>query len=269
MRQSIRALGWTITISMLVLLTFLVTAVYSAVQTVFMDQGIRLNDPQPTLSGDKMILSVPVEVNNTGWYDITDFRITTTLKDWRGIALAANTTSIEEVKSGAFRQVVHEFSVGFGDILLDMTYIMFNDTEFKIDMSVGFKYAYALGFQRTATNMSVPWGAPLYGFEVTGIGQPVANGSHLLMPVAVYVENHSFLDIAGDLNLKFYNSLGRYVGSGKGPFHVLPGSRLNRPIDVAVSVDKPADFTGKGYAEVFLELPRIGVSFELMRVDYG
>lgn len=70
MRQSIRALGWTITISMLILFAFLATAVYSVFQTVVMEQGIKFGEFQSHPSNDTFVLSIPITVNNTGYYDI-------------------------------------------------------------------------------------------------------------------------------------------------------------------------------------------------------
>jgi len=269
MRQSIRALGWAITLSTLILFLFLATAFFSLFQTIMMGQGIGFGGFQTSFSNNRLILSVPITVNNTGYYDINDFKLTTALKAYDGTTLLTNSTVIEEIKRGSAETRQHSLSMNLTDILSDMTYLLFNDTEFKIDFSVGFRYAHALSFQLAMMNTSMHWGAPLYGLNLTEVSSPSFNGTHLSTDLNLQLENHSFLDMFMNLSLKIYNEKGKYVGSGKELIHVPPGSRLNEPIKIVIETENPDDFTGRGYVEVYLELPMIDYSFELGRIDYG
>jgi hypothetical protein len=150
-----------------------------------------------------------------------------------------------------------------------MTYLLFRDTEFILDFSIVFKYAYILGFQLSLMNMSIPWGAPLYSLNLTEVGPPSFNGTHLLTDITLEVENHSFLDIYGNLTLRVYNEMEGYLGSGRGLVCVPSGSRLSEPIEIVIKIEDPSRYTGEGYVEAYLELPMIDHSFELRRVDYG
>ena len=80
MKQSIRALGWTIGISILILFTFSITAAYSMAQTLLINQGIRLSEtPEIFLQNDILTTSYVLTVNNSGFYEISRVNITTML----------------------------------------------------------------------------------------------------------------------------------------------------------------------------------------------
>ncbi len=269
MRQSIRALGWTITISLLLLLVFLATAFYSVYQTLGASRDIGFGEFQHSFLDGKVVLSMPITVNNTGYYGMTEFNVTTTLKDHSGMTLATNSTEIPEIGTGQNESTLLNMSLGLADLLSNMTNLLFNDTELSLDFAISFRYAYAFGLQISMGNMSIPWGAPLYGLDLKEAGPPDFNGTHLQMNVTLEVENHSFLDIAGTVNFRVYNEEGKRIGSGRVLLHVPSNSRLSGPIQVTSEIESPLDFTGKGYLEAYLDLPIIDGSLELGRLDYG
>ena len=269
MRQSIRALGWTVTISMLLLFAFLATTFYSVYNTIATGEDIQFGEFQTSLSDKGALLSMPISVNNTGYYDMTDFNITTTLKDPNGAVLAANTTRIPEVKIRQTETRLHNLTLDLTQILSEMTYLLFSDTEFKIDLSVSFRCANALGFQLAIANMSTPWGAPLYGLNLTETSPPNFDGTDLSIYLTLEVENHSFLDIAGELSFRVYNDMGKRIGTGTQLLQLPPHSGLTGPIELIFEIENPSDFTGKGHLEAHLNLPVISQSVELGRLDYG
>jgi len=268
-RQSIRALGWTITISMLILFAFLATVVYSVFQTVVMEQGIGFGEFQSHFSNNTFVLSIPVTVNNTGYYDITDFNTTTTLKDFNGTTLITNSTFIMKISTGSTESRLHNLSLSLVDILSNMTYLLFNDTEFKIDLSIGFRYAYALSFHLTVMNTSMPWGAPLHGLTIIEVRLSGFNGTHLILDAFLELENHSFFDIVGNLYLKIYNEAGGYIGSGMRPINVPSNSSLNGASTIAIEIENPMNYTGKGSVEVYFELPTVAYTLKLGSFSYG
>ena len=83
MRQSIRALGWTIAISMLILFAFLATAFYSVYTTIATGEGIGLGGLQTGFQNDEVVFSMPININNTGYYDMTEFTIASEFKDYK------------------------------------------------------------------------------------------------------------------------------------------------------------------------------------------
>ena len=89
------------------------------------------------------------------------------------------------------------------------------------------------------------------------------------MYIVLEVENHSFLDIGGELNFRVFNNKGKRIGSGIAILYVPPNSGLSEPIEAVFEIDSPSDYTGSGYLEAYLEIPLIDHSFELGRIDYG
>ncbi len=268
MRQSIRALGWVVTISAILLFAFLATAVYSVIQTVLLEQGIKFGDLQPSFADNTLTLSAPVTVNNTGYYDITDFNITTALGILNGSTLVRSSTVIPQISRGTSQQGLHNMSLSIAD-LLSNRFLLFNDTELKLDVSMGFRYAYTVGLQLAMENISMPWGAPLYGLTVRDVQLSGFNITHLVLEIFLEVENHSFLDIAGNLSLGVYNETGGYIGSGTGLISIPSQSRLSDPIPVAISVENPLNYSGEGYIELSFELVPFGYVLDLGRVSYG
>jgi len=269
MRQSIRALGWAITISMLIVFAFLVTAVYSVFQSVLMEQGIKTGGFQSSFLNNTFVFSVPITVNNTGYFDINDFNISAVLKDANGTTLTASSVFVPEIKKGSSETRLYNLSMNLADIISNMAYLLFNDTEFKIDFSVGFRYAKALGFQLAMRNTSMPWGAPLSGLTLRGLQISSFNATHILVNIYLEFENHSFFDIVGNLLLKVYNETGGYIGSGIASVNVPSNSRLSGPIPATINMENPLNFTGRGSIEVFFDLPAYNYTLRMGSVSYG
>jgi len=269
MRQSIRALGWVVTISTIILFAFLASAVYSILQMAIFNQGIRIGDPRTEFKDGNLKLSMPITINNTGYYEINELKITTTLKDKNGTVITTNTTTIREIKRGDVRSEVHAMSLSLDDLLSRMKYLLFNDTEIKLLISIGFRYAYALGFQISVTNITMPWGAPLYGLTLKEINILGSNGTHLFLEMTLYLENHSFLDAGGALHLKVYNEKGEQIGEGIGLLYVPAGERQEDPVPMILSLTRPEAFTGKGYVDVSLQIPTYEHPIKLGRIRYG
>jgi len=268
-RQSIRALGWVVTISTLILFAFLASAVYSIFQIALMNQGIRIGEMQTEFKDGSLKLSMPIAINNTGYYEINDLKITTTLSDRDGTLIATNTTTMTGIKRGDSRSEIHVLSLSFDDIFSKMKQILFNDTEIELLISVGFKYAYALGFQISMANISMPWGAPLYGLSLKELNVRGSNDTHLFLELSLDLENHAFFDVGGPLHLTIYNENGDEIGEGMGLLYVPSGGRLEEPIPVIVALIHPESFTGRGYADVSFQLPITERPIELGRIEYG
>jgi len=267
MKQSIRALGWAVTLTSVILIVFLVSVFYSVAQ-LFMTQGMQFGEFKMDATEEQVTLSMQFIINNTAFFDINDFNITTSLKDTKGSVISEKTTIIQTVQSGQSVPIVHNLTLSFLDFFTNRTYLLFEDVGINIDFSIGFKYAYLLGFQISLKNMTMPWGAPLYGLRVTGANPILTNETHVLMELQLEVENHSFLDAGAILNLRVYNEQGRQVGTGIGSIFVPQGQRLTTT-QALVELTDPAGFTGNGYIIVDLEIPGVLELPELWRVNYG
>ncbi len=269
MKQSVRALGWTVTIATVLLFLFIGTAAYSVFQTFFAGQGLQLGNFEMNLSGNEVVMAIPFTINNTGYYDINDFEVATRLKDINGSVIVQNITNTGDIERGTTQSRRHILVVNFQDLLSKFPYILFNDTEFSLDFLVGFKYAYAFDFQVSITHMPIRWGAPLYGLKLYSVSPPSFNGTHILLLVALEVENHSFFDINGSMSIGVYNEDEELIGSSIEVVELPSGSRISGTFEVDVWIQEPQKFTGKGFVTCSLELPGVGQTFEIWRQEYG
>ena len=214
-------------------------------------------------------LSLPILVNNTGYYEIDEFRIATTLKDENGRLIVTNSTLMKNIGRGEFKYETHIVSLSLADIISKMRAYLFNDTNIKLSILIGFKYASVLEFQVSMVNVSIPWRAPFYGLRLKSLILRESNGTHLFFDLDMDVENHFVSDIGGLLCLTIYNEKAVRVGEGVGLLYLPSGKRLEEPIMVVASLTNPEAFTGKGYAEISFQLPVIDELIEFGRVEYG
>ena len=156
MRQSIRVLGWTITIASLLTFAFLGFSVYSLFQLV-MGQGIAPGESSVSISNGDYVISLLFLVNNTSYFDITKLDITTIIKDPEGGVISQSTTSSGIIPSGSSANVSHYISIDINNIveknLTDATILM--------DTIMGLRYANIIEFSVTMANVSIPWDASI------------------------------------------------------------------------------------------------------------
>jgi len=268
-RHSIRALGWTATILAIILFIFLASIFYSILQITILSPGIRMGSLKYEFKDGNVRLSLPILVNNTGYYEIDEFRIATTLKDENGRLIVTNSTLMKNIGRGEFKYGMHTVSLSLADIISKMRAYLFNDTNIKLSILIGFKYASVLEFQVSMVNVSIPWRAPFYGLRLKSLILRESNGTHLFFDLDMDVENHFVSDVGGLLRLTIYNERGVRVGEGVGLLYLPSGERLEEPIMVVASLTDPEAFTGKGYAEITFQLPVIDELVEFGRVKYG
>jgi len=253
MRQSIRVLGWTITIMGIIIILFLGSAMYSIFQTL-MNQGLGFGSFQIYTLEDGVILSFPLYVNNTSYYDISGLNLSTFVRDFRGVEISKNSTTVDVIKAGArVPTLKHNMSIN-SEILENLMYLLFEDGNLSIDTYIGIRYAYAFSFQMEMPNMSMPWGAPFYNLS---IGEPPSlplppssfNGTHYLITIPLSFENHAFFNVTGVMKLEILNSTRNYVGSGTTVVNILPGSPYdptpyNGTLEVSVPIENKLTDTG-------------------------
>lgn len=260
MRQSIRALGWTITIVVILIVLFLGSAMYSIFQTL-MNQGFGFGSFQIYTREDGIVLSFPLYVNNTSYYDISTLNLTTFVRDFRGVEISKNSTTVDVIKAGAIIPTFkHNMSIN-SEILENLIYLLFEDGNLSIDTYVGIRYAYAFYFQMEMPNVSMPWGAPFYNLtigELPSLPLPPSsfNGTHYLITIPLSFENHAFFNVTGAMRLEILNSTRNYLGSGTTFVNILPGSPYDpTPYNGVIEVSIPIEnmLTDTGYLYIYFE----------------
>jgi hypothetical protein len=156
MRQSIRVLGWTITIASLLTFAFLGLSIYSLFQLV-MDQGITPGESRVDISNGDYVISLPFIVNNTSHFDITKLDITTVIKDPEGDVISQSTTSSGAIPSGRSTNISHYISIDLNKMIeKNLT-----DGIILMDTIMDLRYANIIEFSVTTANVSIPWDASI------------------------------------------------------------------------------------------------------------
>jgi len=227
MKLAIRALGWTTYILWLILIVFTVTAIYSASQL-----NISFDEPQWSVSGGTMTLSLPFSLNNTGFYDVSNLNISTLIRTEEGLSVSNSSTFVPLIASGSRIYAMHNISVSLDDLTSDrLSHLLFNDTVLGSEMSIALTYATVIPF-KISTNLTMPWGAPLSNLTIRN---PYFTDSTIVVPTSF--ENHSFFNLTGTMRLELVNNLNQQVGAEIIGINVPPRSLYSN--DVAVSVSGP------------------------------
>lgn len=263
MRQSVRALGWTITIVTLVTFIFLGFSLYSLYQLV-MSQGIKPSDWSFNVSNGNYVISMPFEVNNTSYFDITELDIGTVIKGSDGVVITYSRTSFGSVPSQGLVERSHNISIDINKMIEgNLTYLLFTDGEIYVDTLIGLRYANIIGFNVTMANASIPWRAPIS----VSIGDPDFLLEEFLVEVPFILVNQSPISLEGVVSVSIYNQDGSLLGFGDTTMSVRSESTFSDEIEVRLTLESLQNYTGTGYLEIRFE--NSGFSFKLLEVSYG
>jgi len=253
MRQALRALGWATKILWILIIFFAATVIYSALN-FRMDFG----EPQATFSDGVIVMSFPLLIDNHGYYPVSDLNLTTRLIDNEGNLVSTSTTFLPLIAYSSNLEKSHNISLSLSN--LNLTYFLFQDSNFEADLSIAMKFARAVSLQ-VATDMIIPWGAPLYNFSV---GEMTYRNGTGVVPVSF--ENHSsFLNVTGAIRFEIYNNRDEPIGSGEKFVDVPSHSGYGDQIELVV--DDPAKITTNG--QVYVSFETSMFSFGPMVMPYG
>ncbi len=232
MRQVVRSLGWAINIFWIILLLFTATVVYSAFQ-------IRPNLGEPSVYGSEgtFTASLPLTLDNGGFYEISMLNVTTLARDNRGSLVTKSTTLLPLISGGASATLKHNISVAMDQAASsDLSHLLFADNDFEIETRLALVYAKAFPFE-ISFNMSIPWGAPFANLNLGEITVAPVNLTHLRASVPLYFENHSLSEMNGTIGLEIVDHTNRVVGTSSTRFDVQSSSSFETNVEIFVSGD--------------------------------
>ncbi len=235
MRQAVRAAGWAVNILWISVLVFTITLVQSV-----MGLGLGLlsfGEPRFFASDGVMTMSLPLSINNSGYYDITEFRMTTLVMDYTGKLMSNSTTSVPMVPSRHAVRGTHNISINLHDIQSRRaTHLFFNDSTLNTETIFAMKLAYVIALQ-VSMNGTLPWGAPLYNLTLREPSYSLHNITHSRVSLLVSFENHSPFSVNGTMRLDFYNDKNERVGSEATSLSVPSREPYASPIEAMVVGD--------------------------------
>jgi len=245
MRYAVRALGWATKILWILIIVFSVTSVYSA-----MNVRMSLGQPQAFVSSEFILISVPLFVNNAGLYDLSEINMTVAVMDYQQSVLSTSTTFVPLIPRGGNLETTHNVSMSLEDGTSKLLDYLFNDSVFILDMSLKLNFAHSVPF-RVSTNMSVPWGAPLYNFSIGQVSYNFLNLTHQEAIIPVSFENHSpYFSVDGVMRVEIFNDNGELFGFSMSDLNVPSHSSYIGQTEIAVDVSR---VTGGGEVHFYFE----------------
>lgn len=245
MKIALRALSTATTIFWIIILAFAITLVYSA-----MNIRMKIGEPQINVADDILTISIPLHINNTGFYDITALNVTTKLTDENASSLAWASTTVDFIPYGTGTTVFHNITLNINDMIAKSQNLLFNDTLLNFTQIFKLTLAHTVPIQ-LSTNQTLEWGAPLYNFNVT---KPIFQPSTTPTPkaiVTVSFENHSpYFNINGTMHIQIFNEQKQLVGNATKTLNVASHSLFQDQIELTVDAAK---FTEKGEIWVYFE----------------
>ena len=207
MRQTIRALGWIITILWIIILILPVTVAFSLIKIVE-EKGVGIQEPTGSISNGTLFLSIPFYIDNTGFYDLTDVEVELKIS-MKNETLSTSSTKLPDVHAGDIMDYSCNFSLSLEDLLSKNRDLLTKDTELNVNASLRFRVASAIAFQ-VSTRSTIPWSAPFHKLTVYSI---TYNDVRRIFSASISFENHAFFQVKGSLLAKLYNSAGELIGS--------------------------------------------------------
>jgi len=227
MKTVIRTLAWATYIFWIILIFFSVTAVYSAVQLA---QGFRFGEPQTRTHNGTATLSLPLHINNVGFYDVSNLNLTTSISDSSGAFISYSSTFVQLIPRGGDSSLAHNITLDGNSMnSSELSHLLFADDNLTVDTTVTLDYAKVIPFA-LGTNLRMPWGAPLSNLT---LGNVSMNGTSATVPFSF--ENHSFFELNGTMRLEIIDNLDHVVGQGTVNILALPQSDYSDSLTVAVS----------------------------------
>jgi len=229
------------------LIVFLVSAVYS-----FKDVRFDFGEPQIGLTSDnKILFSLPVTIDNKGYYNIGCFNVTTEILDREGFMITRASTFIPVIEKNRLIMVAHNVTIDVNDLLQNSQDYLFNDTELEMCETVSIKLAEVIPVQ-ASTNLSMPWGAPLYNFTLGEIEYAGFNGTRMTATIPISFENHASFDLTGSIQICMYNGTNILVSEGQTTIETPQNTQYRGHIELNVPI---AGATENGSFEAYFLTP--------------
>jgi len=245
MNIPIRMIGLATTFVWIFLVVFLVSAVYSV-----RDSQFDLGKPQVSVTMEnKLLVSLPINIVNNGYYDIGAFNLTTEILDADGFMIRRDSTFLRIISRGGKVTALHDVTLNFDDLLDSSEDYLFNDTDLTVAAFAGMRIAEFIPVQ-VSTNFSLPWGGPLYNFT---LGEPERAGfnlTHFRVTVPMSFENHAFFDVIGNIQVQMYSSSDLLVGDNRTSIEAPQHSMYNGRVEFHVPI---TELTSRGRFNVYFQ----------------
>jgi hypothetical protein len=226
-----RYLSWTSTIVLVLIIVFVASAVYSAVDTARSGVG---NSSFSTgfAANDTLAVTGSFTFDNGGFYPIDGFTLHLIVRNGTGEFVGDSTAgpvnfapSVSQVFPITFYLPVSRSGPGVSLLTQDQT--------LGVDLWANATFATLFPIS-ISLNSSRSWGAPFADFSAS-VGTPFPMGSTVEVPVTISFENHASFADAGTITVTVYSSADQDCGSGVFSLNVPPGSPYSQSTDIGLA----------------------------------
>jgi hypothetical protein len=229
MNVPIRMLGIATSIFWIMLIAFIALAAYS-----IKDLSFDFGEPQFAASPDgQLTFSLPLYIDNRGYYSLKEFHISTVFRDAEGTELSSANTFVPAAPHGESTTIVHNMTLSTASLFENGEQYLFNDNDLNVSVTAGLNFAELLPAE-ISTNFTFPWGAPLYNFALGEPSYERGNITHVAVTVPMSFENHAFFDVAGNIRIELYDGVGSLLGESQTIVYAPQQSSYNGNMEFSV-----------------------------------
>jgi hypothetical protein len=213
-----------------------------------------------TAPDGQLTLSLPLYVDNRGYYNLKEFHLSTIFFDSEGSEISRDNTFVPVILQGENTTIIHNVTLSTDSLLDETEQYLFNDYDLTASVTAGLNFADLMPAQ-ISTNFTFPWGAPFSNFAIGEPSFTQYGSTQSLVAVPVSFDNHADYDLVGNIRIELYDGV---------------GSLLDKSVTI---INVPQQYSYNGDVEFRVPLARLGSSsienghfkvyFDVGLFDYG
>jgi len=215
---------------LVLVLVFLASAIYSAVEVVRSGPTAG-NFSAAFVSNGTVAVSGDLNFSNNGFYPISDFSVHVRVLNQSLDYLGEGSFGPITLPSGAVQPITITFHLPVGSSGPGAS-LLTQDQVLNVSVWGNATYAYLIPVS-IAVETNKSWGAPFADLEVS-IGTPFSGGVGIEVPVTIQYENHAKFDESGTLQFSVVSANGPSCGGSSFPVSVPAGSGFDQTKDVSI-----------------------------------
>ncbi|MEM2737378.1 MAG: hypothetical protein QXK93_00100 [Candidatus Bathyarchaeia archaeon] len=234
MRPTIKALGWMIILLWIITLALPISVAFSLFKLAE-GGNVGVQEPTFTVTNGNISINMPIYVNNTGFYDISDVNIEIRIRKI-GTIIATMSKNLPSIPAGQIVNTSCSFTANIVEIFQKDHTLLTEDADLDLNIMLHFRVAYTLAFN-IAYNSSMRWGAPFHDLTYTVDYNEITHVFSFYMSF----NNHASFSISGPFTIELYNSNNERIGIASLDLNVPAGEAFQESVDVVVDFSKMTD----------------------------
>lgn len=229
MRLTVKALGWIIAFLWIVTLILPISVALSMLRLAD-GRNLGVQEPTFTFTDGNVSLTMPIYVNNTGFYDISEANVK--IKIFKAnITLATVSKTLPDIPAGRTVNTSCVFTANIRDIFQKAPILLTEDTSLDVNAMLHFRVAYTIAFN-IANNFSTLWGAPFHNLTIHDIAY---NNTRHVLSFYMGFNNHAAFSLNSPLTIELLNSSNETIGMASIGLDVPSGDSFQELVEVAVN----------------------------------